>query len=131
MTDQEYQQKKCECWEEYKQQNLDGEVQWQPVSRYDIFSTAFDRGYALGKQEKEAELHEVNFANIEPKLEKNNGICIDGKFYVATKPEKSSCLECNILMDDGSCLCRDYCFYLGRCNIFRYSPELTEKINKI
>lgn len=67
MTDQEYQQKKCECWEEYKQQNLDGEVQWQPVSRYDIFSTAFDRGYALGKQEKEAELHEVNFANTDRK----------------------------------------------------------------
>mgnify|MGYP007035509643 CR=1 FL=1 len=50
MTNQEYKQKKCECWDEYKRQSLDGEVQWQPVSRYDVFCAAFDRAYALGKQ---------------------------------------------------------------------------------
>lgn len=55
MTQPEYEQKKRECWEEYKRENLDGEVQWQPVSRYDIFCAAFDRAYALGKQEKDAE----------------------------------------------------------------------------
>ena len=37
MTQTEYDQKKRECWEEYKRENLDGEVQWQPVSRYDVF----------------------------------------------------------------------------------------------
>ena len=55
MTEQEYKQKKCECWEEFKRTNLDGEVQWQPVNRYDVFCAAFDRAYALGKQEKDAD----------------------------------------------------------------------------
>lgn len=50
MTQPEYEQKKRECWEEYKR-----EVQWLPVSRYDVFCAAFDRAYALGKQEKDAE----------------------------------------------------------------------------
>lgn len=50
MTDKEYQDKKQECWEEFKKTNLDGEVQWQPVSRYDVFCAAFDRAYALGKE---------------------------------------------------------------------------------
>lgn len=54
MNNQEYEQKRRECWEEYKRENLDGEVQWQPVSRYDVFNFAFDRAYALGKQEKDA-----------------------------------------------------------------------------
>lgn len=49
MTQPEYEQKKRECWEEFKQQNLDGEVQWQPVSRYDVFCATFDRAYTLGK----------------------------------------------------------------------------------
>lgn len=55
MNKQDYEQKRRECWEEYKRENLDGEVQWQPVSRYDVFCDAFDRAYALGKQEKDAE----------------------------------------------------------------------------
>lgn len=50
MTQTEYEQKKRECWEDYKRENLDGEVQWQPVSRYDVFCVAFDRAYALGEQ---------------------------------------------------------------------------------
>lgn len=50
MTQQEYEKAKAECWEEFKKENLDGEVQWQPVSRYDVFCEAFDRAYALGKQ---------------------------------------------------------------------------------
>lgn len=52
MNNQDYEQKKRECWEEYKRKNLDGEVQWQPVSRYDVFCAAFDRAYALGKQDE-------------------------------------------------------------------------------
>lgn len=50
MNNQEYEQKKQECWDALHKELLDGEVQWQPVSRYEIFSTAFDRAYALGKQ---------------------------------------------------------------------------------
>lgn len=55
MNKQEYQQKRTECWEEYKRENLDGEVQWQLISRYDVFCAAFDLAFALGKQEKDAE----------------------------------------------------------------------------
>lgn len=59
MNNQEYEQKKQECWKEYKLKNLVGEVQWQPVSRYDVFCEAFDRAYALGKHEKDAEGEEM------------------------------------------------------------------------
>lgn len=55
MTDKDYEQKRRECWEKFKRTNLDGEVQWQPVSRYDVFCAAFDCAYALGKQEKDAD----------------------------------------------------------------------------
>lgn len=55
MNNQDYETKKRECWEKFKRENLDGEVQWQPVSRYDVFCAAFDRAYALGKQEKDAD----------------------------------------------------------------------------
>lgn len=62
MTRQEYEQKRAECWEELKRTHLDGEVQWQPVNRYDVFCAAFDRAYALGKQEKDAEgRHNLTF----------------------------------------------------------------------
>ena len=56
MTDQGYEHKRTECWEEFKRENLDGEVQWQPVSRYDVFCAAFDCAYALGKQEIKQEI---------------------------------------------------------------------------
>lgn len=55
MTQTEYEQKRTKCREEFKRQNLDGEVQWQPVSRYDVFCAAFDSAFALGKQEKDAD----------------------------------------------------------------------------
>lgn len=51
MTQEEYKQKRRECWEDFKRNNLDGEVQWQPVSQYDVFCAAFDRAYALGQQD--------------------------------------------------------------------------------
>lgn len=60
MTQEEYENKRRECWEEY----------WKPrkayrrgdaaeMVHYDAFSYAFDRAYALGKQEKDAEGEEM------------------------------------------------------------------------
>lgn len=49
MTQQEYEQKKRECWEEFRQ--LDRK---SPYSLREVNAFAFDRGYALGKQEKDA-----------------------------------------------------------------------------
>ena len=49
MTRQEYKQKRRECWEEYCQQygHTYGRI---------AFDFAFDRAYALGKQEKDEEV---------------------------------------------------------------------------
>lgn len=55
MTQTEYEQKKRECWDALYNDLLKGEVQWQPVSRKEIVNFAFDRAYALGKQEKDAD----------------------------------------------------------------------------
>lgn len=59
---------------------------------------------------------------------KLNGIIIDGKVYKAYETDGSSCLKCDLIEEDGDCPCRDFCFCLGRYNIFRYSPELTYKL---
>lgn len=78
MTQTDYEQKKRECWEEYKRENLDGEVQWQPVGRYDVFCAAFDRAYVLGKQDKDAEGEEmltVPRRKVQEMYARNDAIC--------------------------------------------------------
>lgn len=65
MTQQEYENKRRECWEEFKKQNLDGEVQWQPVSRYEVFLHAFDRAYALGREKETITQEEIEKATEE------------------------------------------------------------------
>ena len=83
MTDQEYEQKKRECWEEYT-----------TISpQYKAFSFAFDRAYALGKQEIKQETKQ------ETKQEKDADTVIQGwvardedntltLFYGSNKPSK-------------------------------------------
>ena len=51
MNNQEYEQKKRECWEEYCQTHP---LCNTPVMRLN-FDWTFDRAYALGKREKDAE----------------------------------------------------------------------------
>lgn len=65
MTQPEYEQKRRECWEEFKRTNLDGEVQWQPVSRYDVFCAAFDRAYALSREKETITQEGIEKAAIE------------------------------------------------------------------
>lgn len=55
MTQKEYEQKKRECWEEFKR-----EVQCLPVSRHDVFCAAFDRAYALGREQETITQEERN-----------------------------------------------------------------------
>lgn len=50
MTDKEYEQKKRECWEEFRA--LDRK---SPYSLREVNAFAFDKGYALGKQETKQE----------------------------------------------------------------------------
>lgn len=66
MTNQDYEAKKRECWEEYCQ--APGTVFRGPAA-YGIFSAAYDRAYVLGKEkekitredvEKEAEKYAIN-----------------------------------------------------------------------
>lgn len=52
MTQQEYEQKKQECWKEFLQKH---EISSADGVTADAFITAFDRAYALGKHEKDAE----------------------------------------------------------------------------
>ena len=48
MNTEEYEKIKLDCFKKFKEENLDGEVPWQTVSRYDIFSYAFNCAYELG-----------------------------------------------------------------------------------
>lgn len=50
MTQPEYDQKKLECWEEFLQKH---EISTVDGVTADAFIMAFDRAYALGKQEKD------------------------------------------------------------------------------
>ena len=50
MTEQEYKQKRRECFVKFcKDNGIDQEVN---ISIFDAFDQIFDRAYALGKQEK-------------------------------------------------------------------------------
>lgn len=75
MQNKDYENKRRECWEEYKEENLDGEVQWQPVSRYDVFCAAFDRAYALGKEKEAITQGEIEKAAKEYATEVDKNVC--------------------------------------------------------
>ena len=50
MSPQEYEQRKQECWKRYKRDN------WENLANVqEAFNYAFDRAYALGKQERDAD----------------------------------------------------------------------------
>ncbi len=51
MTQQEYENKRRECWEEFSKDNPAYDLPYC----HRIYEIAFDRAYALGKQEKGAE----------------------------------------------------------------------------
>ena len=50
MTQEEYENKKRECWKEFKNAAINDDI---PYSTYSALDYAFDRAYALGKQEKD------------------------------------------------------------------------------
>lgn len=62
MNSQEYEQKKRECWEEYCQ--APGTVFRGPAA-YGIFSAAFDRAYALGKEKETISQEDIEKAAID------------------------------------------------------------------
>jgi|GEM_PF-660892 hypothetical protein len=53
MNNQDYEQKKKKCWLQFCQEN--GVNQELNISIFDAFNYIFDRAFALGKQEKNAE----------------------------------------------------------------------------
>ena len=55
MTQQEYEQKKAECWHEYFSSDKQLTTIHEHEVSKDAFYIAFDRAYALGKQEKDAD----------------------------------------------------------------------------
>lgn len=52
MNNKEYEQKRRECWEEFKNEVFNGNISH---SSYGALSFAFDRAYALGKQENDSD----------------------------------------------------------------------------
>ena len=80
MTQQEYEQKRAECWEECAAKVA---VETTNLLCKSITYTAFDRAYALGKKEKDAE-----------KSEKSKRMCLRDKSKVCNK-----CHACDIDTD--------------------------------
>lgn len=86
MNTKEYDQKKWECWAALKKQS---ECEGGCLMA-DAFFHAFDRAYALGKQEKDVE-----------KPKKSKRMCLRDKSKVCNK-----CHECDIEQDAWYSMCR-------------------------
>lgn len=68
MTDnQEYRQEMCKCWEEFLQKH---EISTADGVTADAFIMAFDRAYALGKQQKDAESKSMCLSDVKEKIDK-------------------------------------------------------------
>lgn len=68
-------------------------------------------------------------------MEKINGIIIEGKVYKAEEQDIRICCECDLYsqcMSFSDCRLHDsllsLCLACGKENIFRFSPELTDKL---
>lgn len=59
MTQQEYEQKRAECWHEYFSTDKRLTTTHEHEVSKDAFYAAFNRAYALGKQEKDADIDTV------------------------------------------------------------------------
>lgn len=66
-------------------------------------------------------------------MEKINGICIDGKFYEAILLDEDSCKGCVFQEEEFGCI-KAHCHsfkptdFGDAKHIFRYSPELTDRL---
>lgn len=52
MENKDYEQKKRECWEEFKNEVFNGNISYSPYGGFDF---TFDRAYTIGKQETKQE----------------------------------------------------------------------------
>lgn len=60
-----------------------------------------------------------------------NGIIKDGKVYEVVKKDNGNpCIGCALTDDCGIYSIIDFCMYQGNSTHFRYSQELTDKLNK-
>lgn len=59
MTQQDYEQKKRECWKEFQNTIFNNPI---PISPYTAFSNAFDRAYALGREKETITREEIEKA---------------------------------------------------------------------
>lgn len=76
----------------------------------------------------------MNLKKKPPMETEINGIVLNGKFYKAEEQDMQLCAECDLYIEccggvsdlHGFLLLA--CQYFGKENIFRFSPELTEKL---
>lgn len=83
MTNEEYGQKKQECWEEYTRKCVH-----EGKSAYGAFNFAFDRAYALGKQDisaKPIESESMQLSDVKSKIDEWMDSHTDEKVYEALK----------------------------------------------
>lgn len=67
MDNQEYKQKRRECWEDFLQKH---EISTADGVTADAFIMAFGRAYALGKQENDAESKSMCLSDVKEKIDK-------------------------------------------------------------
>lgn len=70
MTQTEYENKKAECWEEFKK--LDRK---SPYSLREVNAFAFDRGYALGREKETVTQEEIEKAVVDSFDQNPDAIC--------------------------------------------------------
>lgn len=95
MTQQEYEQKKRECFVKFcKDNGIDQEVN---ISIFDAFDQIFDRAFALGKQEKEADTVIVD-------KEEYDKLCKRSRYIANWVPSFIVCPICGEYNPSG-CIC--------------------------
>lgn len=67
VNNQEYRQEMCKCWEEFLQKH---EISTADGVTADAFNMAFDRAFALGKQQKDAESKSMCLSDVKEKIDK-------------------------------------------------------------
>lgn len=76
MNNQDYEQKKRECWEEYLNTETPQLAAWNKGHAKEAFDSAFDRAYSLGKQECKEEVGEEIYNLFREKVQNNEFLAI-------------------------------------------------------
>lgn len=97
MTQQEYEQKRCECWHEYFSADKRLTTAYEHKISKEAFYAAFDRAYALGKQEKDTDTVTID-------KEEYDELCKYRRYVANWVPYFNVCPICGEYNQSG-CIC--------------------------